>query len=108
MPYIGSYIWQTAVFRCPSAALLGHFFVVWLTQDVARSVIAGIAGLVVGFVVAGVGEARLGDESQAGEPIDPDDEWPEAIAIVVFPAIFLGAPVAALAVTLVAGWLLAG
>jgi hypothetical protein len=105
MPYIGTYIWMVALFGCSFVALVGGAVVAELTEDLAFGVIAGVAGLVlglvVGYVMAGFGEATLGEHPP---PYAVGTGMPTAVAILVFAAIFLAAPVIALLTISVVGW----
>ena len=104
------YSWWVGVLCSPLLALFGGVVVVWLTQDLAVGVIAGIAGLAVGLVVGFVIAAWLERDEQGSEEFatDDEDEWPWPIATLFLLAIFFGGPVAALLATFVVGWLLDG
>jgi len=127
---MSAWTWLVAVIWCPVAALVGGIVVAVQTQDFVVGVIGGIAGLVVGFVVAavmGVITEVVADwptDHNEHDVSDPDKtsgsglmlrrkfgvrEAIEMVIVVPFVLVaFLGAPVAALAATIVAGSRLGG
>ena len=127
---MSAWIWLVAFIWCPIAALFGGVVVAVQTEDLVVGVIAGIAGLVVGFVVAaamGVITDVVADwptDNNEHDVSDPDKtsgsglmlrrkfgvrEAIEMVIVVPFVLVaFLGAPVAALVATIMAGSHLGG